>query len=164
MELVRVVATREQQDEVVALSRTHAVLVRCSNADTVMAVASWRSALHAPIGVWLRVGEDYPAQLAARDVATLAAIVPLERVVIDAPYDPGQHADVVRALLTSDEVTFTNDVATLRDAYNRPAPPREVDVWTYEGAGLRRGDLTLREGPSTSRGTLSLTFFEDQSG
>ena len=46
-------------------------------------------------------------------MATLSWLVELDHVVVEATNDAEAHADVVRALLTDDEVNFTNDVATL---------------------------------------------------
>jgi len=116
MELLRVVTDRAHADDVVAFAASHNVVLRCSDADTVLVVASLREVLEGEIGVWLVVGDDYPAQLAARDVKTLAALVSLTRVVIEASSPVDQHADVLAALLSDDEVNFANDVVTLRGA------------------------------------------------
>ena len=140
MELLRVVTDRAHADDVVAFAASHNVVLRCSDADTLLVVASLREVLEGEIGVWLVVGDDYPAQLAARDVKTLAALVSLTRVVIEASSPVDQHADVLAALLSDDEVNFANDVVTLRGAYNRPAPPRPLDLWRY-----REGQLVMEE-------------------
>ena len=55
------------------------------------------------------------------------------------------HAAVLEALLTNDEVNVTNEAATLRGAYNRPAPPHAITAWSYDGTNLRRGDVALAE-------------------
>jgi hypothetical protein len=133
MELVRVVAPLERRDDVARLSQDFTILFRCSNADTVMVAASLSGEL-ADCGVWLEVSSDYPAQLAARDVATLSTIVPLRHVVVESLSQTREQADVLRALLTNEEVNFTNDVAVIRGAFNRPAPEPPVTVWTYDGA------------------------------
>ena len=65
-----------------------------------------------PLGVWLELSEDYSAQMAARDVATLSWLVALDTVVVSAD-DAEARAQVVEALLTNDEVNFTNGVATV---------------------------------------------------
>src|ERR1019366_4036641 len=104
MELVRFVAALAEREAVVRLANERTVLFRCADADTVVVAASMSGSLTRPLGVWLAVDETYPAQLAARDVATLAALVPLCDVVIDARTFFEEHAEVVRALLTNDEV------------------------------------------------------------
>ena len=76
-----------------------------------------------PLGVWLVLSEDYSAQIAARDVATLSWLIALDTVVVSARVDRSPAREVLEALLTNDEVNLTNDVATLVGAYNRPAPP-----------------------------------------
>jgi hypothetical protein len=128
------------------------VVVSVIDADTIVALSSLHDALKAPVGVWLEVSEDYSAQMAARDVKTLSWLVSLDTVVVS-----GLHAeagaDVLTALLTNDEVNFTNSVATIVGAYNRPAPPRPVTVWAFDGALLRQGDEVLRE---TSKETTQL--------
>jgi hypothetical protein len=112
------------------------LVVSCHDANTVMVAAALRDLLPTPIGVWLEATPDYPAALVARDVATLSWLVPLRHVVISAGSSPGAHAEVVRALLTNDEVNLRNDVATITGAYNRPAPPEPVLVWASEGEDL----------------------------
>ena len=159
MELLRVVAGRGHAAEVAVLAGSTDVVVRCADADTVLAVASWREALVSDIGVWLVVGDDYPAQLAARYVKTLSALVSLSRVVVEAASLVDQHADVLEALLTDDEVNFANDVATLRGAYNRPAPQLPIDLWRYREGQLVRRAHTLDLVRSESRAWGELSYF-----
>lgn len=120
------------------------LVVSCRDADTVILVASLRDALRRPLGVWLEVAEGYPAALAARDVATLAWLVALDHVVV-ASRAAGANAEVVRALLTEDEVNLDNEVVTLRGAFNRPAPPRPVTVWGFDGTTLASSSARLVE-------------------
>ncbi len=87
------------------------------------------------LGVWLEPGPDYPIVLAARDVATLTWLSALEHVVIDAP-NPTAHVAALAAMLTNDEITFTNEVAHVVGAYNRPAPSRSLTLWYVEGHEL----------------------------
>ena len=146
MDLVHVVlslAALEELDVAKLVSATSRTVVTCDDATTVVALAAQADRLVGPIGVWLAVDGDYPAQLAARDVATLSWLIDLDTVVIGAASAADQHAQVVEALLSDDEVTIENDVATVVGAFNRPAPPREVRVWSCDGAELRRGDQTL---------------------
>jgi hypothetical protein len=110
----------------------HHAVIAVRDADTIIAVASLHDRVTRPLGVWLELSEDYSAQLAARDVATLSWLVPLDTVVVSSP-NAESHAQVVEALLTNDEVNFTNGVATLVGAYNRPAPPSPVAVWSWDG-------------------------------
>lgn len=159
MELVRLVAPEAQRDAVARRSSEQTVLFRCADADTVVVTASMCGRLTNPLGVWLVVGDDYPAQLAARDVATLAAIVPLGHVVIEASSMSNEHADVVRALLTSDEVNFTNAVVTLAGAYNRPAPPSPLTVWSYDGEFLISGDEVLAPRRVEANDVGEFTYF-----
>lgn len=121
------------------------VVLSCHDADTVMVCAALSVDLSGPLGVWLEVSDDYPASLAARDVATLSWLIRLEHVVISAATLASAHADVVRVLLSDDEVDFENEVATLRGAYNRPAPPAPVRVWSFDGAELTDDDVVLAE-------------------
>jgi hypothetical protein len=160
MELVRLVAATAQRDAVVRLANERPVLFRCADADTVLVAASMSGRLTKPLGVWLVVGEAYPAQLAARDVATLAALVPLGHVVIEAGSRSKEHADVVRALLTNDEVNFSNAVVSLVRAYNRPAPPAPVTVWSCDGQRLVSGERVLSPGRVETNDVGELTYFE----
>jgi hypothetical protein len=156
MELVRFVAPLERRADVAKRSREITVLFQCSNADTIIAAASLRGEL-GDCGVWLEVSSDYPAQMAARDVKTLSTIVPLLHVAISSG-QAAEHAEVVRALLSHDEVNFTNDLATIRGAYNRPAPPRPITVWSYDEV-LRSGDEVLRATRVEETDGGELTFF-----
>ena len=146
MELVRLDVAFAQLGDVARAAAERSLVLSCADADTVMCAASLRAELHAPIGVWLEISADYPAQLAARDVATLSWLVELDQVVVSAVTNAAEHAEVVRALLTNDEVNLANDVATIVKAYNRPAPPRDVRVWSWDGVELRSEEhlLTLR--------------------
>ncbi len=97
-------------------------------------------------GPWLRVGPDYPAALAARDLAALAWVVDVTDAVVEGP-DALEQARVVRALLSDDPVSLESSVATLVEAYNRPAPPHAITVWAWVQGELRDGERTLRPGP-----------------
>lgn len=160
MELVRLVAALSNRDAVVELANARPVLFHCADGDTVVAAASMSGRLTGPIGVWLVIDESYPAQLAARDVATLAALVPLDHVVIEASSLSHERADVVRALLTNDEVNFTNAVVSLVGAYNRPAPSSPIAVWSYDGHRLVSGELVLSPGRVESDDAGELTYFD----
>jgi hypothetical protein len=160
MELVRLVAALADREAVVRFAQERSLLFRCADADTVLVAASMSGRLTNPFGVWLVVGELYPAQLAARDVATLAALVPLRNVVIEASSLSSEHADVVRALLTNDEVNFANTVVSLVGAYNRPAPPSPLTVWSYDGTRLVSGELVLSPGRVEASDAGELTYFE----
>ncbi len=158
MELVRLVAPLAHRDALVVLV-TPETLFRCSDADSVIVTASLRDRLASPLGVWLSVNGDYSAQLCARDVKTLSHLVDLRHVVIEAEERSYLHAEIVRALLTNDEVNFTNELATIRGAYNRPAPPVAVSVWSADDGVLTSGDVSLRAGRTESRGHAELTYF-----
>ena len=159
MELVRVVSPLAAREAVAVSAADHTVLWHCSDHDTVLAAASLVGRIEAPFGVWLVVNDGYRAQLCARDVATLSHLIALRHVVIEATASPGAHADVVRALLTNDEVNFTNDVVALVGAFNRPAPPRPVSVWSYDGARLVNGGDVLVEGRRDVIDERVLTYF-----
>lgn len=159
MELVSLVAPFSDRDALVALSQESLVLFRCSDADTVIVASAMREELKAPVGVWLVVSPDYPAQLAARDAKTLSHLVHLSHVVIEALTASNEHAEVVRALLTNAQVDFDNAVASIHAAYNRPAPPSPLTVWSHE-VGTLSSDLgVLRATRSEVRGGLQLTYF-----
>jgi len=121
-------------------ARTEPVWWQCPDADVVVLAASLVDEWSASVGLWLEVSPGRPAQLCARDVATLSHIVNVASVVVSNSEDASAYARVVAALLTNDEVTLSSPVAELRGAYNRPAPPRAIDVWSFDGKVLRRGD------------------------
>jgi hypothetical protein len=104
------------------------------------------------VGIWLEVGESYPAALCARDIATLCWLVDLREVVI-AGDDADAQAEVVRAMLSDEEITFSNKVANIVRAYNRPAPPKPIRVWSYEDGVLRSSDELLS--PDASGNTFA---------
>jgi hypothetical protein len=136
MELARLDAPLAARGQVAAAAAgLGPVVVSCSDGSAVLVVASLRDQLSGPLGVWVSVSEQYPAALVARDVATLSWLVDLEHVVVEGERS-GDQAAVVRSLLTDDEVNFVNAVATLSGAYNRPAPPTAVTVWSYDGDAL----------------------------
>ena len=151
MKLVHLVAPLDSLDAVVRVANGAATVFSCADADTILATGALHGRLQRGIGVWLDLCDDYSAQMAARDVATLSWIVKLDQVVVAAPTLVLERAEVVRALLSDDEVTFRNKAANLVGAYNRPAPPSRVTVWSYDGTALRRGDEVLHPGDVESR-------------
>lgn len=127
-----------------AASRDAVLVWRCTDADTAVAAAALTGEpRHPRLGLWLVISAGYPAALAARDVKTLAALVGLSDVVIEADEHPRAHAEVVEALLGGGPVTLANEVATLDAAYNRPAPREPVTVWAHEGGRLVGGGQSL---------------------
>jgi hypothetical protein len=157
MEIVRLDFPFEHRSSAAWLSHELTIILACSSADTLMVAASLARDL-SECGVWLNVSSEYPAQIAARDVATLATMVPLRHVVIDSSRSD-EHAEVVRALLRDSPVDFSNDVVTLRRAYNRPTPTSPITVWSYDGT-LRSDDASLFATRSETTGVGELTFFE----
>ena len=157
MTITRLVAPFERARRVAHFVESRGVVVSFVDVDTVLAVASMREWLDAPLGVWLEISEDYSAQLCARDVATLSWLVRLDSVVVSYPHEATEHADVVRALLTDDEVNFSNRVATVVGAYNRPAPPYPLAVWSWDGTHLRgeHEALTIRSNAVDEAGEVS---------
>jgi hypothetical protein len=149
MALVRLDVRFDMLDALARHTDDHRVVVSVIDADTVVALGSLHDRLGGPVGVWLTLSRDYAAPMAARDVKTLSWLVSLDTVVVSGP-NAQSSAQVLEALLTNDEVNFTNGVATLVGAYNRPAPPVPVAVWSFDGTSLRRGDETLREASSAS--------------
>jgi hypothetical protein len=149
MALARLLArTGELDDSWPVTSTTTTSSSGLLDADTVIAVTSLVArSTTSPIGVWLELSEDYSAQLAARDVATLSWLVPLDTVVVieTGRIEPA-HADV-EALLTNDEV---NDSPTTSrpfvGAYNRPAPPRRSTC----GVGTVQSCDTVRRSAGVS--------------
>ena len=128
------------------------ILFSCSDADSVMCLASLRGDLSSSVGIWLEVGNDYPAALCARDVATLSWLVDLREVVISGD-DADAQAEVVRAMLSDEEITFSNKVANIVGAYNRPSPPNPIRVWSYENGSLHCGTDVLS--PDSSGNTFA---------
>jgi hypothetical protein len=158
MTLVRLDVRFDALDALVSEANERHVVVAITDADTIVAVGSLHDRLTRPVGVWLDISEDYSAQMAGRDVATLSWLVPLDTVVVSAASAEAS-AQVVEALLTDDEVNFTNGVATLVGAYNRPAPPAPIAVWSWDGALLRHGDEALREASTASGGDFDETTY-----
>ena len=113
------------------------------------------------MGAWLRVTEGYRAQIVARDVRTLSVLTNLRHVVIEAADRANEHADIVRVLLSGEEVNYSNSVATLTHAFSRPAPPRPLTVWSYDNQELTSPEGTLHQVPREALGDAELTYFED---
>ncbi len=136
------------------------VLLDCTDADTVICAAALKEHWTRPIGVWLEVSTGYSAQMCARDVKTLSWLVDLDNVVVSARSDARAHAEVVRALLTNDEVNFSNDVATLVGAYHRPAPAHALRMWSSANQTLRSNGLLLSLRAATHDQLGVLTSYE----
>lgn len=131
------------------------VVIRVSDADTVTILAGVCIDWEGSWGVWLRASDEYPAALIARDVKTLATLTELDHVVVEAAAHAAAHAEVVEALLSDGEVTLHNAAATITAAYNRPAPPRPVYVWSVENDGdvlVHGRDVLIR---GETRGALT---------
>lgn len=133
------------------------VVFRVLDADPVVAVAGACVDWLGPWGLWLRASEDYSAGLIARDVKTLSHLLELDHVVVEADRDAHLHAEVVAALLSGERVTLHNAVATITNAYNRPAPPRTITVWSAQDEVLRHDSSVLQARASSG----ALTYFSD---
>ena len=107
----RLDVTFEMLDRIVDAANVNDAVISVRDADTIVAVGAHHDRVTRPFGVWLEITEDYSAQMAARDVATLSWLVPLETVVVSSANAPAS-AQVLEALLTNDEVNFTNEEAT----------------------------------------------------
>jgi hypothetical protein len=94
-------------------------------------------------------------------VRTLSVLTNLRHVVIEAADRASDHADIVRVLLSGEEVNFSNSVATLTHAFSRPAPPRPLTVWSYDNQELTSPEGTLHQVPREAPGDAELTYFED---
>lgn len=164
MRLVRVVASRTSSIALAEIGDDATPLFQCADGDTAIVLASWRDQLTREVGAWLEVGPEYSAQIAARDVRTLSVLTDLRQVVIAAPDRSSEHADIVRVLLTGEEVNFSNGTATLRHAFSRPAPPKPITVWSYDDKQLTSGDVTLRVVQRDVTHDAELMYFEDYSG
>jgi hypothetical protein len=160
MRLVRVVASRSSKNALTEFSDATPVF-RCSDADTAIVLGSWSDARTSDVGAWLRVTEGYRAQIVARDVRTLSVLTNLRHVVIEAADRANEHADIVRVLLSGEEVNYSNSVATLTHAFSRPAPPRPLTVWSYDNQELTSPEGTLHQVPREAPGDAELTYFED---
>ena len=158
MALVRLDVRFDTLDALARYANVNRVVVSIIDADTIIALGSMHDQLTSPSGVWLELSDDYSAQMAARDVATLSWLVALDTVVVSGPSAEAM-AQVLEALLTNDEVNFTNGVATLVGAYNRPAPPAPIAIWSWDGSVLRRGDEALREATSASHALGDATTY-----
>jgi hypothetical protein len=143
MTLVRLDVRFDVLDALVDELKARHLIVSISDADPIVALGSLHDRVTNPLGVWLELSDDYSAQMAARDVATLSWLVPLDTVIVSST-NAESNAQVVEALLTDDEVNFSNDVATIVGAYNRSAPPRPITVWSWDGTVLRHGNEVLR--------------------
>jgi hypothetical protein len=162
--LARFLSTVEAASDFASLHDEPTPLFSCSNADAAIVLASLRDRLSREVGVWLKVSQGYPAQIATRDVRTLSVLMDLRHVVIDAPDRANEHAEIVRALLGGDEVNLSNSLVTLTHVVSRPVPPRPITVWVFEADQLSGRDGTLRAGATRHRAASELTYFEDYSG
>jgi hypothetical protein len=161
MRVVRVAASRASRGALAQLGDSATPVFHCTDGDTAIVLASWSEQVTREVGVWLRVTNGYRAQFAARDIRTLAVLTNLRHVVIEAVERADEHADVVRVLLTGEEVNFSNSVATLSHAFSRPTPPRPLTVWSYEKKQLTSPERTLQEVSRDALGDAELTYFED---
>lgn len=161
MELFRLDAAFADLDRVADVVEQCAgpVLLSCPDANTVVAAAALRERLRGPLGVWLEISDGYAATLCARDVKTLSWLIDLRHVVISAPEHVLAHAEVVRAMLTDEEINLTNEVGALVAAYNRPAPPRPVTVWAEVAMTLVADGTVLRATTSSTVAAGTLTAF-----
>ena len=152
-------STKFDQLEILAAYAADAstpLVLSLDDADSIVCLASLKDQWRCPVGVWLQVSPEYSAALLARDVKTLSWIIDLSDVVVAADSHAESHAQIVRALLSDDEVNVANDAATITSAYNRPAPPRELMTWSFDGTQLKCGDRELRLSSSerTELGTI----------
>ncbi|MBW4079500.1 MAG: hypothetical protein HIU84_13545 [Acidobacteria bacterium] len=161
MAILRLSAARAALERVPRFVSEHhgAVVLDCVDADTVVCAAALKDQWTCATGVWLEVSPGYPAQMCARDIKTLSWLIDLENVVVSAPMDARAHAEVVRALLTNDEVNFSNDVATIVGAYNRPAPTRTVRIWSSDTRVLESEGVVLTEHSVTRSEIGELTSY-----
>ncbi len=159
MQLARLDVTSADVEELPVLvsEEDRPLVISVSDADTVTILAGVSAEWAGSWGVWLIAGADYPASLIARDVKTLAALMEIDHVVIEASDHARAHAEIVAALLSGDEVTLHNAVAEISAAYNRPAPARAIRVWSVEGDTLVHDGRVLRR--SGVRGAI--TYFSD---
>ena len=159
MQLARLDVTSEDLENLPVLvsEDDRPLVIRVTDADTVPVLAGVSAEWSGSWGVWLVASEDYSAGLIARDVKTLARLLEIDHVVVDAAENADAHADVVVALLSDDSVTLHNEVANISAAYNRPAPPRPITVWSVAGDTLRHAERILTRGDV--RGAV--TYFTD---
>jgi hypothetical protein len=143
MELHRYESSIHLLDEVAAYANVHTVLFDCTDGDTILAATKLGRLTKNAIGLWLHVGPEYPASLAARDVKTLSHLLRLDHVAISATERPQAHASIVRAMLEGDDVTMTTKVARVKHAFNQPRPRRALKVWWVEGEELVSDGLTF---------------------
>ena len=132
-------------------SRWRPDVIYRSSLDVVVLVAAAADVLTGPVGVWLSIGDDYPAALAARDLKTLSHLVTLAEAVLDGP-QATDAVDLVGALLDGGPVTTDSPAGVLREAYSLPVPPRPVALWRRTGDHLVGAGVTLDQvGEGASR-------------
>ncbi len=160
MELTRLTVTIGDLEHVASIvnASSSRMVLRCSDGDSVIAVAALKDQLNVALGVWLEVSSGYSASLCARDVATLSWLVSIEDVVVEGEH-AFAHAEIVRALLSDDEVSIANEVATITKAYNRPAPPRPIRVWSYDGTNVVGEEETLSRVSEPNLGVGAAVIF-----
>ena len=81
MTLVRLDVKFDSLDVLVDEVNSRRLIVSITDADSIIALGSPHDRLTGPLGVWLELSDDYSAQMAARDVATLSWLVSLDTVV-----------------------------------------------------------------------------------
>jgi len=158
MELRRLDVAVGDLERVAEVARSLAGPLVLSSSDGAAAVLAAALSHEAPgLGVWLDLDDGYGAPMAARDVATLSWLTTLEHVVVDGANAP-ELAAVLAAMLTDEAVDLDSPVATLRGAYNRPAPPAPVTLWWAHGDEVTCATRTLvrRDAHVTPAGELTL--------
>ncbi len=157
MELRRLDATLARRDAIAAdlAALPGPVALRLLDGDVAVAAPALGAGA---LGVWVVASPDHPAGVIARDVKTLAHLLELTDVVVEGP-DAADQARVVEALLTDDEVTLDTRAWMISGAHNRPAPPRPVAVWSYDGVALRRGGVELRAASTVPSPSGTVTVF-----
>ena len=157
MQLARLdVSCADLEDLPVLVSEEERPLViRVSDADTVTVLAGVCADWSGSWGIWLEAGEDYGIGPIARDVRTLARLLEVDHVVLDAPAHALGYAEALQALLVGEEVTMSNEAVTLRGVYSRPAAPRPITVWAVTGESLVHAERVLRH--SGSRGAVTFS-------
>lgn len=157
--------TVEEFEELPAVvSGDDAILViTVRDASTITFLAAMADRLYAHVAPGLVCDENYPPQLMARDIATLSQIMEIHHVVLEGE-SAVEDAAVIRALLVDEEVDFANARATVRGAFNRPAPPHPITIWTmpeWRGSSSRLSSPGLADLRGAGFGSLRYWFLSD---
>ncbi len=120
-------------------------------------MAALKDQLNVALGGW---GLQWVQRLAVRRATWRHSVgwkITIEDVVVEGEHAFAHHG--CRTLLSDDEVSIANEVATITKAYNRAAPPRPIRVWSYDGTNVVGEEETLSRVSEPNLGVGAAVIF-----